>query len=108
MRDPNAIGRTLTIDDDSYEVIGIMPAEFQHRRAELYMPVQRAYTPANRGNHFLVTYARLKPGVTPERAQREMIALGATLAAEFGHNHGIDVQPYYNAIVGSVAQQLRF
>jgi len=105
--DPNAIGRTLTIDDDSYEVIGILPAEFQHRRAELYLPVQRAYTPANRGSHFLVTYARLKTGVTPERAQREMVALGATLAAEFGHNHGIDVQPYYNAVVGTVAPQLR-
>jgi putative ABC transport system permease protein len=105
--DPNAIGRRMTIDDDSYEVIGILPAAFQHRRAELYMPVQRAYTPGNRGSHFLVTYARLKPGVTPQRAQREMIALGATLAAEFGHNHGIDVQPYYDAVVGSVALPLR-
>ena len=76
--DPNAIGSKLTIDDDSYEVIGILPAEFQHRRAELYLPVQRAYTPANRGSHFLVTYARLKPGVTQIRAQREMVALGAT------------------------------
>ena len=105
--DPNAVGRKMTIDDDSYEVIGILPADFQHRRAELFMPVQRAYTPGNRGSHFLATYARLKPGVTPVRAQREMIALGGTLAAEFGHNHGIDVQPYYDAVVGSVAAQLR-
>ena len=105
--DPNALGKKLTIDDVPYEVIGILPASFQHRRGELFMPVQRAYTPNNRGSHFLATYARLKPGITPERAQREMIALGATLAAEFKHNHGIDVQPYYNAVVGTIAAPLR-
>jgi len=105
--DPSVIGRKITIDDDAYEVIGIMPADFQHRRAELFLPVQRAYTPANRGSHFLVTYARLKTGITPQRAEREMIALGATLAKEFGHNHGIDVQPYYNAVVGSMTVPLR-
>ncbi|HKV98978.1 MAG TPA: ABC transporter permease [Vicinamibacterales bacterium] len=105
--DPGVIGRKLTIDDVPYEVIGIMPASFQHKRAELFMPVQRAYTPGNRGNHFLVTYARLKAGVTPLRAQKEMVALGATLAGEFKHNHGIDVQPYYDAVVGTVAGPLR-
>ncbi len=105
--DPGVLGRKLTIDDVSYEVIGILPATFQHRRGDLFMPVQRAYTPANRGNHFLVTYARLKPGVTPIRAQKEMVALGASLATEFKHNHGIDVQPYYNVVVGSVSAPLR-
>jgi putative ABC transport system permease protein len=105
--DPGVIGRKMTIDDVPYEVIGIMPASFQHKRAELFMPVQRAYTPGNRGSHFLVTYARLKAGVTAVRAQKEMIALGATLASEFKHNHGIDVQPYYDAVVGTVAGPLR-
>lgn len=105
--DRNVLGRTMTIDDEPYEIIGVMSPDFQHRRAELYMPVQRAFNPANRGNHFLATYARLKPGVTPQDAQREMVALGKTLAVEFGHNHGIDVQPYSLVVVGSVAQPLR-
>ena len=105
--DPTAVGRTLTIDDDSYQIIGVMSDSFQHRRAEIFMPVQRAYTPGNRGSHFLATYARLKPGVTPVQAQTAMVALGGALAREFGHNHGIDVEPYYQVVVGSVQLPLR-
>jgi putative ABC transport system permease protein len=101
------LGQTLTIEGQPHEVIGVMPASFTHRRAEIFLPVARAYTAGNRGSHFLLTYGRLKPGVTPEQAQKEMVALGASLAKEFGHNHGIDVQPYYQAVVGGVAMQLR-
>jgi putative ABC transport system permease protein len=102
-----AVGQSITIDDVPYEIVGVLPESFQHRRGELFMPVQRQYTDGNRGSHFLATYARLKPGVTPAQAQQQMIALGASLAQEFKHNHGIDVEPYYQALVGSVAQPLR-
>ena len=105
--DRGVLGKTMTIDDEPYEVIGVMAPDFQHRRSDLFLPVQRAFNPANRGNHFLAVYARLKPGVTPLEAQREMVALGKTLAVEFGHNHGIDVQPYTQVVVGAVAQPLR-
>ena len=66
------------------------------------MPLQRKLDPATRGSHFLVTYARLKPGVTLERATAEMRALGQTLAREFGNNHGIDVRVVLEAIVGNI------
>jgi putative ABC transport system permease protein len=105
--DPNAIGRRLTIDGEPYQVIGVMPPEFTHRRADVYVPLQRTFDEANRGNHFLATYARLKPGVTAVQAQREMVALGKTLALEFHHNHGIDVEPYYQVVVGDIIQPLR-
>ncbi len=105
--DPNVLGRTMTIDDEAYQIIGVVPETFQHRRAELFYPVQKKYTSANRGNHFLATYARLKPGVSAVQAQTEMVALGGALAREFGHNHGIDVEPYYQAVVGNVALPLR-
>ena len=80
-----------------------MPASFTHRRADVFVPLQRKLDPATRGSHFLVTYARLKPGVTLERAAAEMRALGQTLAREFGNNHGIDVQSYLEATVGNIA-----
>jgi putative ABC transport system permease protein len=105
--DPTAIGRRLTIDGEPYQVIGVMPPEFTHRRADVYVPLQRKFDEANRGNHFLATYARLKPGVTPRQAQREMVALGKTLALEYHYNHGIDVEPYYQAVVGDIIQPLR-
>ena len=101
------LGRKLVFDGEPYEVIGVMPSGFTHRRADVFVPLQRKLDPTTRGNHFLVTYARLKPGVTVERAAADMRALGQALAKEFGHNHGIDVRSYKEAVVGSVRTPLR-
>ena len=105
-RDPSVLGRKIILNDEPYEVIGVMPEGFTHRRAEVFVPLQRKLDPATRGSHFLVTYARLKPGVALERAAREMRALGETLAREFGNNHGIDVKSYREVIVGSARAPL--
>jgi predicted permease len=105
--DRNVLGRTIAIDGNPHEIVGVMPPEFQHRRAEIFVPVARAFNAANRGNHFLSVYARLAPGVTLDRAKTEMSALGKTLMAEFGHNHTIDVADYYQAVVGQVVEPLR-
>ncbi len=101
------VGRKLIFDGEPYEVIGVMPPGFTHRRADVFVPLQRKLDPATRGNHFLVTYARLKPGVAVERAAAEMRALGQTLAQEYGNNHGIDVRLYKETVVGSVRTPLR-
>jgi len=106
-RDPGAIGRKLIFSGEPTEVIGVMPAGFTHRRAQIFVPLQRKLDPATRGSHFLVTFARLKPGVTVERAAADMRALGHTLAKEFGHNHGIDVRSYTESVVGNVRTPLR-
>lgn len=105
--DRSVIGRTITLNGEPTDVIGVMPATFAHRRAEIFVPVQMAFDPSERGNHFLLTYGRLKPGVTAERAAREMVALGGALAKEFGHNHGISVHGYYRAVVGNIETPLR-
>ena len=104
--DPSVVGRRLTFDGRAWEVIGVMPASFSHRGAQFYVPLQRKLDPATRGNHFMPTYARIKKGVTLERATSEMRALGRTLAAEFGHNHGVDVRSYYETVVGAIRSSL--
>jgi len=101
------LGRKLVFDGEPYEVIGVMPAGFTHRRADVFVPLQRKLDPTTRGSHFLATYARLKRGYTVERAAAEMRALGQSLAKEFGNNHGIDVRAYKEAVVGSVRTPLR-
>ncbi len=104
--DPRVLGRTIVLDGESYEVVGVLPQGIAWARAELYVPLQRALDPATRGNHFLQTFARLRPGVTVAGAAAEMRALGATLAREFGNNHGIDVRAYTEVMVGSVRTPL--
>src|SRR5262249_41387766 len=105
--DTSILGNRLMLDGEPHEVIGVMPAGFALRRAEVFVPLQRKLDPATRGNHFLPTYARLKPGVTVARAATEMRALGQTLAREFGTNHGIDVRSDSEAIVGDIRRPLQ-
>jgi putative ABC transport system permease protein len=105
--DPAIVGRTLVFDGEPYDVIGVMPAGFNHRNADFFVPLQRKLDPSTRGNHFLSTYARLKPGVPIDRATREMRTLGESLAREFGHNHGIDVRSYREVFVSGVRGSLQ-
>ena len=105
--DPRAIGRRLLFDGRPYEVIGVMPEGFNHRNADVFVPLARKLDPSTRGSHFLSTYARLKKGVTVDRAATEMRTLGQALAREFGHNHGIDVRSLYEVVVGNIRGPLR-
>ncbi|HEY2433233.1 MAG TPA: ABC transporter permease [Vicinamibacterales bacterium] len=105
--DPSIVGRNLTFDGEAYQVIGVMPATFNHRNADVFVPLQRKLDLSTRGKHFLTTYARLKPGVPLDRATREMRQLGEGLAREFGTNHGIDVRSLREATVGLIRGPLQ-
>jgi putative ABC transport system permease protein len=105
--DRGIVGQRLVFDGEPYEVLGVMPASFSHRAAEVFVPLQRTLDPSTRGSHFLSTYARLKPGVTVEQASADMRGLGERLAREFGHNHGIDVRSYHEVVVGNIRGPLR-
>src|SRR5262245_61931966 len=74
--DPGVVGKTVTLSGNNYTVVGVMPADFKAPRGEIdvWAPVQ-VVSPlgaAYRGVHFLRTYARLKAGVSIERAATEM------------------------------------
>ena len=81
-RRPDALGATLQLNGEPYEVIGIMPPTFQwgghHGRdgvSELWVPF--TLTPIRlaenqRGNEFLDIYARLRAGSTATQAQAEL------------------------------------
>ncbi|HEV2911858.1 MAG TPA: ABC transporter permease [Pyrinomonadaceae bacterium] len=75
--DPQAVGRTITLNDKAYTIIGVMPAsfDFPQRERELWtaFPLQ---PPKRRGPYFLRGLARLKPGVTIEGARAAMNLVG--------------------------------
>jgi putative ABC transport system permease protein len=89
--DPNLIGNTIRLNGENYNVIGIMPPDFQFGRElgqilELYSPI--AFTPQQLDpegwrNEFLFVLARLKPGVTLERAQAEMDTIAANVREQY-------------------------
>jgi putative ABC transport system permease protein len=105
-KDARIIGQTLVLDEVPRTVVGVMPQGFTHRMADAFVPLARQLDERQRGTHFLATWGRLKTGVTVERAKREMIALGHRLAREHGTNHGIDVRPLRDQVVGDAATPL--
>ena len=76
----------LQIDDESYEVIGVMPDGFTYplgapRESDVYAPYvvpesQRIRDP-KQVNIYLQCIGRLKPGVSVEQAQAQMDRIGA-------------------------------
>ena len=83
--DRSVIGRGIRLDGETYQIIGIMPHGFIFPdRSDVWVPI--AFRPdqlAQRSNHYLNVFARLKPGVTVESAQREMAGIAAQLAREY-------------------------
>jgi predicted permease len=86
---PNALGRTIRLDDRPFNIVGVMPAEFAFpsREAQLWTPLQfepAAFKdPAERGSLFVNVVARLRQGVSVEQAQAEMGLIGEQLARTY-------------------------
>ena len=110
--DPSITGKTLTLNGESYQVVGVMPASFQfpERGDELWVPI--AFTPqeaASRGRHYLKVVARLKPGVTVERAQAEMSTIASRLQQQYPEQNaelGATVVPLHEQMVGNIRSAL--
>jgi putative ABC transport system permease protein len=83
--DPSILGRTLTLNGQSYTVIGVMAPDFRHpQRSELWIPIALTeQQTANRTATILRLVGRLKPGVPRERAEAEVAALYRELAERY-------------------------
>ena len=84
--DPGVVGREIRLDDRPHTVVGVMPAsmDFALFDEELWVPV--AFTPerlAMHDEHYLTVLARLRPGVTPDRAEDELRRLGRWLETSY-------------------------
>jgi predicted permease len=89
--DPRAVGRSLTLDDKSYTIIGVLPADFDletrtFSAPDLYVPVGQWANPAltYRGaGLFFHGFGRLKAGVTIDQARADLGRISAGLANEY-------------------------
>ncbi len=107
--DPGILGRRLTLSGKPCTVIGVLPARgpFDRSWAQLWLPL--AFEPGDmtRDYHWLLSYARMKPGVTLQQAQTAMDTIGAHIAETFPESNkgwGVTVERFEDQLVG---QQLR-
>ena len=123
--DPTIIGRSLSLDEKPYNIIGVLPADFDLEARtfsppDVYVPVGQWTNPAltYRGaGLFFHGFGRMKPGVTVDQARADLGRISAALAAEYPDtNKGTlaftqsltedmlgDVRPVLLILLGAVA-----
>jgi putative ABC transport system permease protein len=85
--DAAIVGRAITVEGESYAVIGVL-SDFPmfrvlNRTVDIYTPLALPSAALPRADHSIGVYARLRPGVTVARAQSEMDAISSRLAAAY-------------------------
>jgi len=104
------VGRSILIDDQAHEVIGVMPQGFVYPEgADFWLPIPpdapdwQGLAQA-RGALWLSVIGRLQPDVPVEQASAETNAIMARLASEnlTGAGNGVFVEPLQDTIVGDV------
>jgi predicted permease len=72
--DSAVLGRTIALNGEPFEVVGVMPRGFDFpNRAQLWIPLRLHATQFN--CWCLSTVARLKPGQTAEQARADLVAI---------------------------------
>jgi predicted permease len=85
-RDPAVLGRSIQLDGESYEVVGVLPPNFRYPSndfdllAPLFIPLAEARA---WGHFYYRAVGRLKPGIRLEQAQAELIAITQRLSEKY-------------------------
>lgn len=89
--DPGIVGRTLLLDQQSYQIVGVAAPDFNWpNRAELWIPLGLAtnnyFDNKNRYNEYLFGVGRLLPGVTSTQASSYLALRSSQHIASEGQN----------------------
>jgi putative ABC transport system permease protein len=112
--DPGVLGRTLTLNGNSHEIIGIMPKDFNFPEGTMmpaylqFPPKPELWTPLafsdevakDRSTFNLATIAHLKPGVTLPQAQVDMNRIAASIDEQYRKKAG------YGTVLVEMREQL--
>jgi putative ABC transport system permease protein len=103
--DRNAIGQSITLNGESYTIVGVIPPDFRvPSQSELWIPGGFDDL-TRRGNHMLGVIGRLKPGVTLAQAQTDMQTIASRLEQQYPDTNkgwGVRLDPLFDVVVGDV------
>ena len=119
--DPKLIGRTITLSDELYTVVGVMPRNLNFppkvpvttllpsRVAAFWVPLGFTVRPEQRDSNMLGVIARLKPGATLAQAREDLDVVARGLEQQYPSQNrdiGVRVEPLLNQVVGDVRPTL--
>ena len=114
--DPNAVGRTITLDGHPHTIVGVLSPAFHlnHEiiptiagidKPEIFMsPSEDAKKMTDYGPEIYNIVARVKPGVTMQQAQSDIDVIAARLRTEKHRDRSftISVVPLMEQVVGNI------
>jgi predicted permease len=119
--DPNVVGRTIMIDSNPHEIIGVLPRGFRHPGPTVSGEVDvfgaAGYTgvpfhPLRSARALRAPIGRLKPGLTLEQAQGRLTVMAAQIRNDFPGDYPpqakwtIEIQSLQEALVGKTRPML--
>jgi predicted permease len=93
---PNVVGQSIDLDSTPTTIVGIMPADFDFpdpaerpaNSGHVQLWVPKGLNPQDTNSWNLLPVGRLRPGVTPDDAQKEITALYHAFTGEYGVRPG--------------------
>jgi predicted permease len=106
----SAVGGRLKLDGDSYEIVGVLPENFEilYPHVEAWIPVSFSLESLTEEHRWYVEYtmlARLRKGVSPQQARAAIKTLTDRFNGE-GFKFGVEVRPIVDELVGDVRRAL--
>jgi predicted permease len=123
-RDPHIVGRSVTINGQTYEVIGVLPQSFSlsqetlplldgTEQADIFLPLPLAAAASQvRDHEDYNIIGKLTPGISVAQAQAEMDIITARLRSQFPENYPANggltfsIVPLLEQVVGNVRRSL--
>ena len=85
--DAGAVGKSITLNEKSYRIVGVMPRDFSafgtSRQLDIWMPLAIDLGHVDREAHSILVLGRLKPGVSIPQAQAEMDTIFEQLKKQY-------------------------
>jgi predicted permease len=115
--DDSVLGKNARINDEPYTIVGVVPdsvpdwMEKLHTKINVwtpFAPFPDVWAETNRESRGFTTIARLKPGITIEKAKGDLQVIAAGLAKRYAVDQGMDVtvEPLVNTRVGNLRPAL--
>ncbi len=105
---PSAIGADVQIDGEPYTVIGVAPAGFTEVwRQEVWIPLGIVADPANRGSNYLLSFGRMREGMTIDAVRKSLGELAVQMSREHADDkYTFTVRPVHEVITEGATRGL--
>ncbi len=112
--DPEILGQRVTLGDEPYTVIAVMPQSFAFppfwaTEAEMWAPLILTEADASQHSRYLRVFARMRPGVALPAVKNETDVISARLVERFSEQNAgtaIQVESLREPVVGDVRRGL--